>query len=62
MGEAIHTAHRCQVEWQDGTDVLTLGHERAHAPFDHPGGVRRLRQHPRSVVAAPVRGSPTGDI
>lgn len=26
MGKAFHTAHRWQVEWQDDTDVLTLGH------------------------------------
>lgn len=62
MGKALHTAHRCQVEWQDGTDVLTLGHERAHGPFDHSEGC---------VVFAGIRGpssqhryevSPAGDI
>lgn len=26
MGKAFHTAHRSEIQWQDDTEVLTLGH------------------------------------
>jgi hypothetical protein len=62
MGKAFHTAHRWQVEWQDDTDVLTLGHGRAHGPFDYPEGCVVFASFRGPSSQHRYEGSPAGDI